>query len=431
MYIMGNLTRRCMMKTDIWIQQVFSNKSNIFLTLAWIFAVAGCGGGSSGGNDNSNTNTNTNGKVIVDGHEFNPEFVAGNEDFYAKVAYFNVAGKLSSQHDIFEWNGRDPTYSEDFRYTYDSAGRLISQEHEFTYTREGLALWEHVFSTITYTYDISGNLSTETRIVDRFDNDADGVYDDASFGTFPGAVRYIITYTYNGSGQLTGKVYDDGGDGDLMGSSGDEQITYEYDGSGNLIKEITLDGIGITETLVNTYNSSNELTRQTRYPTQTRFDANDPNQATDYIYNSNGNLISEEIDSGVAHSSVQTLDGTPDTIVSYSYGANGEAIEKLTEVIRISSSQTDTIKYLHEVVDDNGDGTPESTITYVFWLDTVVDTGGGYPSELLPSWVQNAQTSLNNGDTSDGWGVNWDGHGSTCSTCGNMIGQVTRVLYGF
>lgn len=64
MYIMGNLTRRCMMKTDIWIQQVFSNKSNIFLTLAWIFAVAGCGGGSSGGNDNSNTNTNTNTNII-------------------------------------------------------------------------------------------------------------------------------------------------------------------------------------------------------------------------------------------------------------------------------------------------------------------------------------------------------------------------------
>lgn len=397
-----------------------------------VLSLCACGGGGGSSNTGGGTTTD-NGKVIVDGHEFNPDFAADHKDYYAKVAYFDSDGKLTSQHDIYEWQGQEPTYADDFRYSYDSNGLLQSREHEFTYTREGLALWNHIFLTTSYSYNAQALLSSEGEVVDRFDNDADGVYDDNDgIDTYAGAVRYSATYAYDANDRLTSKVYDDDGDGDLSGSSADKQISYDYDTSGNLTRQTTLDGIGITTTLVNSYNGSNQRTRQERFPTLARYNANDPDMITDYFYDGDGNLIREEIDNGEYHTAIQTLDGNPDTIIRYGYGNSHEATEKSTEEIYATSRRMDKVQYLYEVIDEDADGTPESTITYVYWLPTVYDnTGGGYPADSLPTWVQNAQTNLNDGDNSDGWGLNWDGHGSTCNTCGNMIGEVNSILYGF
>lgn len=388
-------------------------------------------GGSGGSNDDSDNSSIPAGKIGVDGHVFNPDFFTSGRDFYAKLAYFNSDGDLNSYHDIYEWSGDSPTYSNDFRYTYDNLGRLVSEERELTYTREAPAFYSHIFSTVIYTYNLSGLLATETETITAYDNDGDGDFNDVDFDTFTGSVRYIITCGYNGSGQLVSKTHDDDGDGNLMGSSGDKSITYEYDGSGNLTKETILDGIGITTTLINTYDVNNRRNRQSRYPTQARFLADEPASITDYTYDANGKLNLEEIDNGVAFTANLTPDGTPDIVITYSYGSNGDPSEKSTEELHVSFSQIDIVKYTHEVIDDNSDGTPEHTVTYVFWLDTKIDSGGGYPPDLLPRWYQNAQTNLNNGNNSDGWSVNWDGHGSTCSTCGNMLGQINRIIHGF
>jgi YD repeat-containing protein len=409
-----------------------STPIKLFPLYAMILLLHGCGGGG-GSSNNGGNGSNDNGRVIVDGHELNPDFAAEHKDYYAKISYFDSDGKLTSQHDIYEWQGQEPTYAYDFRYSYDSNGILQSREHEFTYTREGLALWNHLYGTTSYSYNAQDQLSSESEVVDKFDNDADGIYDDNDgIGTYAGAVRYSATYTYDANDRLINKIHDDDGDGNLSGSSADEQISYEYDSSGNLIRQTIYDGIGITTTLVNSYNSSNQLTHQERFPTLTRYNADDPDMTTEFFYDGDGNLIRKEIDSGEYHTSIRTLDGNADTIIRYSYGISGEATEKSTEEIYSTFSRMDKVQYLHEVIDVDTDGTPESTITYVYWLDTVYDnTGGGYPADSLPSWVQNAQTNINNGNNSDGWGLNWEGHGSTCSTCGNMIGEVNRILYGF
>ncbi|MGA1824204.1 MAG: hypothetical protein ACMUIP_06015 [bacterium] len=169
-------------------------------------------------------------------------------------------------------------------------------------------------------------------------------------------------------------------------------------------------------------------TNQTIYTTHTKFSSGEKKSVTSYTYNSKGDIVLEEVDNGVFYSSDHTPDGIPDDIIEYRYGNNGEIVEKIKEQVTLSSTRCDAVKYLHEVTDGDGDGIPEVTIVCVFWLDTVYyDTD--IPPESLPDWYVNELTDLNNGNDDDGWGLNWDGHDTgTCSTCGNLLGQVNKIL---
>ena len=407
-------------------QIFFAQVLTVFFLSVMLAACGGGGGGDAnpGGTGGTNTNTVPAGKVQVDGHIFNPDFFTVGKDFYVKLSYFDDAGQLISHHDVWEWQGSVATYSEDYRYTYDASGKRIEEELELTYTREGLALYTHAFTETTYTYNADNRLDTETAVVTRYDDDGDGDYNDADAGN----TRHVITFSYDTSGKLVTEVKDDDGDG-LALNSNDTTTSYEYDANDNLVKETITDYFPSTTIIVYDYDVSGNRTKKTVYPTVV---TNDPTSITTYQYDSSGNLTEEAIDHGVAFTSDRVPDGTADEIVTYVYGTNGDLQEKITEEIHLTFSRIDKIKYLHEVVDDDANGIPDSTVTYVFWLDTEFDSGGGYPPELLPSWYNSAQTSLNNSDSNDGWGLNWEGHDTgTCSTCGNMIGQVNRILAGF
>lgn len=411
----------------------FPHLPALLVLLCTLFLTA-CPGGAGDGDDeddgdNGNNGSVPAGRVSVDGHIINPQFNTDGQSYSVLISYFDAAGVLESYHELFDWSGSDPTYLNDFRYDYDSNGRLASVEEEFTYTREGLALYNHVFTTISYTYDGNGNLVREERRRTGADTDADGDYDDNDL--FLGLTK-AISYAYDVDNRLTSKALDEDGDG-----TDDETTTYAYDGNGNVTRELTTQRASTTldEATEYTYDGANRKITATYYAGTQRINTASRSSLTEFSYDSNGNLVLQEIDNRHLTNTGffdDKVDGIVDEKYTYVYGNNGEVSEEIRERIEISFSEKRTTQYLYEVVDEDGDGEPESTLTYAAFLDTVFDRGGGYPDHALPSWVTDSQSSINNNDSDDGWGLNWDGHDTgTCSTCGNMLGQVNTILLGF
>jgi len=393
--------------------------------------LANCGGGGNGGGGVEVVNgSGLVGKITVDDHVFNPEFFTeGTDDAYVLLSYFDESGNQLSYHELWEWEGDEPTFLDDYRYTYDENGNLTKEGHELTYTREAPVFYSHAFNEKRYTYHTNGNLIKVEEALIGADDDGDGDFDDQVLG-----LKKITVYSYDSIlERLKTVAVDDAADG-LINSSGDTTTSYTYIGPGNNIaKETVVDGNGITRTTVYQYDSNDRKIKETFYATAVRFSTGLISSVTLFSYDAKGLLIKVEIDN---HTPLEppakdTVDGIADIVLEYIYGNSGELIEKSREQIFITFSEKDTTQYLYEVIDSDGNGTPEVILTYVSFLGIVINDGGGYPDYILPEWVTNAQDSVNNNNDDDGWGVNWDGHGSNCSTCGNMIGQVNRIIFGF
>jgi len=390
-----------------------------------VFVFTACGGGGSSPSDT--ITTTLTGRITVDGHVFNPDFYTDGQTSSVFISYFDSDGKLASYHELWEWKGSEPTYLDDYRYTYDSTGRLTSEENEFTYTREAPALYNHVFNQTTYSYDTNGNLESATLELTGADYNGDGNYADDTLGP-----TKITTYSYDTSSRLVTETVDAGADSQVN-SSADTTTSYTYDAGGNIIEEAIDIGNYYTQTNLYEYDVANRKTKLTTYATEARLNADLKSSVTLYTYDPvTGLLTKEEVDNyapGQAPS--DTVDGFPDIVRTYRYGNKGELVEKSEESIFVTYSEKVTTEYLHEVRDADNNGIPEATLTYAAFLGKVIDSGGGYPAEVLPDWYTSAQTAQ--GQTTDtGWGLNWDGHDTgTCSTCGNMIGQVNSILLGF
>jgi hypothetical protein len=371
----------CQMK----INKTFSDVVVLVLLLQGVVACNGSGGGS-GTADNTGQEVPA-GKVSIDGHIFNPDFFVAGADNNITVSYFNPDGTLDSRHDIYDWDGDVLTFAQEWSYNYGQNGRLASVDFEDTYTREASGgLYTHVFSTIVYEYDTAGNVITETEWLTATDD-----FGNYTYFNIGDSKRSVTTHSYNGSNQRTQTVVDWLGDGNAN-SSTDCTIAYTYDGAEKLSREdFSCNGGILTYYKEYTYDAVGRVYTKTR----------------------------------TGYSSY------PET-TTYTYGPSGE-LQKEEEVVDMSDhSEKITQEYIHEVSDTNNDGNPESSTTYSDWLGPVYDYGSGYVDESPADWFLNAQNSLNNDDDTDGWGLNWEGHSTgTCSTCGNMIGEVNSILMGF
>lgn len=403
---------------------------NYFYGLSVVAAVlAGLGGCSGGGGGSSVSASGNNsgipqGKVSVDGHVFNPDFY-DNGVSYVFISYFNNDGSLKSSHRLYTWTGSIPTYLSDSHYNYNSNGKISSVEGEFTYTREGLALYTHTFSDTAYTYDANGNLSNQLLSLTGADYNGDGIYTDAALGPIGSSV-----YTYDSNARLITETRDEGADG-AANSSGDITTSYEYNAAGMMGVKREINGVGNDESTLYEYINGKKV-KEIFYASAERKASDLKSSVTLFSYDASGNLIKEEIDNTTPGlgSINDTVDGITDITKNYSYGNNGELLEELTESLFLTYSEKTTKRHVYEVRDADANGTPDSIFTYITASKTT-NSGPGYPADIWPIWYTNAQVNLNNGNSNDGWDLNWDGLSTgTCSTCGNMTGQVNRLLLG-
>ncbi|MBE6947968.1 MAG: hypothetical protein E7454_06955 [Ruminococcaceae bacterium] len=216
---------------------------------------------------------------------------------------------------------------------------LESHTETFTYTPDGylaskLAAYSN-YSYATYTHDSEGRLLTEHLEYDNVDG---------------GRTTQDITYTYDDSGNLVLKIFDD------------DSTDYIYDANGNLIHEITMNSGGYTTEIEYAYDSNERLIRKTH------IDGSFTTTEYTYSYDAAGNLISQTENSPYYQCQyTYTYDGAgnlvnmqqnngQDTLnTNYYYDENNRLIKKEAEytVIRdgLHSIKTRTIVYTY-----NSDG---------------------------------------------------------------------------
>lgn len=198
-------------------------------------------------------------------------------------------------------------------YTYDAAGNRISQASDIN--GDGII---DLASTTQRTFDAAGNLTSISS-----DNNGDGIPDS------------LDVYTYDAAGNLTSVSIDFEGDGVF-----DSINTYSYDAAGNRIFEaVDYDGDG-TPNLVTTaaYNAAGQLIRASNDSSGDGiFESNDV-----YTYNAAGYLTNVS-SYGASEIASQT---NPNRVVAYTYDEAGNVTS--------------------ETQDTNGDGVPESVVTYAY-----------------------------------------------------------------
>jgi len=203
------------------------------------------------------------------------------------------------------------------RYEYDLAGRLLNQtrpslsESSFTYDDLGqrLTSTDGNGKTTTYAYDAAGQLVSVTDPLSRVTGTSytdDGqvetvTYPDASTREYEYNLTGQITTFTDQDGNVTTYAYDDGWLLTAKTAPGSVTTAYTYDDAGRLGTTTLPDATTIT----NSYDDTSNLTLQefsapgatdtefTYDPVGLRTSMTDASSTSSYIYNANGQLLSE------------------------------------------------------------------------------------------------------------------------------------------
>ncbi len=187
-----------------------------------------------------------------------------------------------------------------FNYTYDSNGNMLTEKHD-------LSANDIINMIRTYIYDDSGNtLSVNT---DYGKRNAFGISPNFSAD---GTIDYNTKYTYDSNGNMLTESYN------KFDNNIDMEnwiYNYTYDDNGNvLIKSFDYGIDGIIDTN-DTYNSDGNILTSTNY----KLDGSIENIDI-YIYDVNGNLITESSDANG--------DGIVRIVNIYTYNENGNMLTK-------------------------------------------------------------------------------------------------------
>ena len=402
-------------------------KLALVILLYTVSLIACSGGGSPGGNqqdlisDDDNTEIDQSAYTFIGNHKFNADMITDSQNVI--ITYHNSLGEINSRHEIWDWESNVITYANEYYYSYDNNGKVTEEQHVFTYLREA-GLEEIAYRTSSYLYNNAGQvLQIET--LREFDNNADGVIDETS-------ISLRKSFSYDANGNLIEMIYDQDGDG-LFTHSGEYIESYTYlNGYMNSLSRTlpyaTPPPVDITNF---EYDATGNLIREELIAS---WDIH--NKVIQYEYDTLGRLVAESIDEHGIFSGIVELDGIADTVIAYVYGNNNEVLEKIIEEYSYSqdtgtSTKKTSIYYMYDIQDSNLDTAPETSVVYQS-SNSVWNQGSGYPAEVLPDNVQTYNNYINDSNINDGFGLNWDGHSTgTCSTCGNMIGEVNRILLGF
>ena len=264
----------------------------------------------------------------------------GTMDTIAQSNSYNEAGLMTSAEFVYDYNtdGSDDitytsvlTYDGDENVTAVTASGSRADSSTFSFLREYVYNVDGNQVSYTFnadwdgdgtddqtemnlmTYDGDGNMATQTR--DYLNADGDELFD--------GVPEESYSYTYDGDGNMATMLYDMDGDSDGVVDETQDRV-YTYTSFGE-IDVMTIaydwDGDGVVDvnyTFEHTYNADNLLeifSRSWEYVLEA-YQSFNSSEVTTYTYNTDGNLITTEIDTG--------NDGTIDTTYTNTYNADGQ-----------------------------------------------------------------------------------------------------------
>ena len=350
------------------------------------------------------------GYFSVEGYVFNPNMFP-DEASNVRISEFDASGRLTHYAQIFQWDQERLIYANEYTYTYDGADRLRTERYEGTYLRETESINFNVFRTTTYTYDSKGRL-TSKRTVDDED----------------GTVHQVVAFAYDGAGRLRREAEDRYSES--VGGLDKVHVTvYDYNAGGQLSEATVDDWRSLPRIHIYEYGPSGNLTKDTKYAGSQKYADEIPEQVTEFAYDAAANVVSESADWAAPS---RPVDGDIDHLKTWSYGTKGELQEMVDVESPLFCAKRRRVIYLHEVRDEDGDGTPEVVLAYWHGLPRKSDCAPGTPDDQLTPSEREYRDKINNGNMNDGFGLNWEGHDTgTCTSCGNMVGEVNRILMGF
>ena len=261
-------------------------------------------------------------------------------------------------------------------YVFNKSGQLIAEQYRSNDPIPSIT--ETQFNT----YDANNRLAQKDyvwgatytpQISEQYQYDAQGKLT-RKLSTYPSGEKYDTVYVNSGNQATATTTH--------TTSAGVSSIywtaTITYDTAGNTVQLISTSTIGGSSTTSYSYDANNRLT-----------DLNDISSMgtyrEHYTYNLEGNLIRKEIDFANA-------DGIVDQVRMYAYNT----------------------------YDFNNDGVIDINIGYI--------VAGAIDSAAIGTSDGIYQTNSYNTSGS----LNWNGLSTgTCSTCGDMQGQINKILLGF